>query len=411
MKRFLNKYQLADIIFAGLAFISFFFISEYFGSAMLGEYGYYNIISNYIWLFTSMGFQKYIPTVLLNDTEIEIKKFLNSLRTYFIILASIIISIALILFVLGLIESKLFMSILFGMTTSLLLEPLFQYFKATNNDKRYFKLRVYSGLVIFLSLIMVYNFNLSQKLLNLYALLFIFTLTLYIVFKPNIYFSFELDNVFKYLKKSSPLVIHSISLTILIGFDRIILKEIIGFENLGKYILTYQVFSIINMYNQGFNKSITHLYKSKTNISIIKQKFNFNILLIISFCVLIIPFMFLLNMLNINVMIDQEILVLLSLIMLWQSYYTFNSNDISLFQKKPQRLIKASIPAAFICVILCYLLIPVLGVLGALIATMFGYLTLAILTFKMAIFLKSNKNTILILCSISLILSLIFLIN
>ena len=378
---------------------------------MLGEYGYYNIISNYIWLFTSMGFQKYIPTVLLNDTEIEIKKFLNSLRTYFIILASIIISIALILFVLGLIESKLFMSILFGMTTSLLLEPLFQYFKATNNDKRYFKLRVYSGLVIFLSLIMVYNFNLSQKLLNLYALLFIFTLTLYIVFKPNIYFSFELDNVFKYLKKSSPLVIHSISLTILIGFDRIILKEIIGFENLGKYILTYQVFSIINMYNQGFNKSITHLYKSKTNISIIKQKFNFNILLIISFCVLIIPFMFLLNMLNINVMIDQEILVLLSLIMLWQSYYTFNSNDISLFQKKPQRLIKASIPAAFICVILCYLLIPVLGVLGALIATMFGYLTLAILTFKMAIFLKSNKNTILILCSISLILSLIFLIN
>lgn len=378
---------------------------------MLGEYGYYNIISNYIWLFTSMGFQKYIPTVLLNDTEIEIKKFLNSLRTYFIILASIIISIALILFVLGLIESKLFMSILFGMTTSLLLEPLFQYFKATNNDKRYFKLRVYSGLVIFLSLIMVYNFNLSQKLLNLYALLFIFTLTLYIVFKPNIYFSFELDNVFKYLKKSSPLVIHSISLTILIGFDRIILKEIIGFENLGKYILTYQVFSIINMYNQGFNKSITHLYKSKTNISIIKQKFNFNILLIISFCVLIIPFMFLLNMLNINVMIDQEILVLLSLIMLWQSYYTFNANDISLFQKKPQRLIKASIPAAFICVILCYLLIPVLGVLGALIATMFGYLTLAILTFKMAIFLKSNKNTILILCSISLILSLIFLIN
>ena len=117
MKKFLNKYQLADLLFAGLTFISFFFISEFFGSALLGEYVYYNTISNYIWLFASMGFQKYMPTVLLNDNETEIKKFVNSLITYFIILVIVIISIASILYVLSYIEIKLFMSILFGMTT------------------------------------------------------------------------------------------------------------------------------------------------------------------------------------------------------------------------------------------------------------------------------------------------------
>lgn len=411
MKKFLNKYQLADLLFAGLTFISFFFISEFFGSALLGEYVYYNTISNYIWLFASMGFQKYMPTVLLNDNETEIKKFVNSLITYFIILVIVIISIASILYVLSYIEIKLFMSILFGMTTSLLIEPMFQFFKATNNDNNYFKVRVCSGLMIFLSFILIYTFNMSNKLLWIYSLMFFFSLILCALYKPKIYYSFELDNVIKYLYKSSSLVIHSISLTILISFDRIILKGIIGFEELGLYVLTYQIFTIINMYNQGFNKSITHLYKSKLNALEIKKKFNFNIIMIYAFSILIIPFIFLLSKFNFNVLLNLEYLVLLSLIMIWQSYYTFNSNDISLFQKKPQSIIKASIPASVVYLILCYMLIPVLGILGALVATLIGYLTLAILTFKMTIFLKSNRNTILLLCSISLVLSLIFFTN
>ena len=203
-------------------------------------------------------------------------------------------------------------------------------------------------------------------------------------------FIFSFVKFKKMISYSSPLVLSGIGVFIAIYIDRIAIKDLLGFEELGIYGVAYRFAAVAGLLMIGFQQSLTPLifenYKKKKTPKDISEIFNIFVifaLIIVATSILFAKELVILFTTK-TFYNSADLITLLVITIFFSNMYIF-APGISI-AKKTKLIPIISISIAIINYILNYTLIPIYGIKGAAYATLISSLS----TFLIYLFF-SNK--------------------
>ncbi len=207
----------------------------------------------------------------------------------------------------------------------------------------------------------------------------VMAITLGIYFTRGSYgFSFNFKYLVKMLRFSLPLVFSGIFVFIATYFDRVAIKKLMSLSDLGVYSVSYRVSYIIMLVIQGFQSSLLPLVmsshnedKTKGDIANVFRVFVFLTLFIFSFLNVFNEKLILLLSTKEYIVKEPLISLLVLSIFFSQMYIFFPGLAI---KKKTMLFALINILSAGLNICLNFVLIPIYGVFGASLATLFSSL-------------------------------------
>lgn len=231
-------------------------------------------------------------------------------------------------------------------------------------------------LVATLSILFIYVFNLGIAALLLSLILSQLIVVMFNVFKMRnmLFFSIDFSKLKDMLRFSTPLVISSLGVVLSTLVDRIMIKEILYFDDVAIYAVAARFASLLALLIIGFQSALAPLiYSNLMNISLksdVKKLFYGYILISVA----VILFLSLFSKLLVNFIVGIEyqdsavlIPILASAVAVHSAYMFFPGLSIA---KKTSILAFINILSGLFNILLNYLMIPKYGVIGAAYSTL-----------------------------------------
>ncbi len=268
-------------------------------------------------------------------------------------------------------------------------ESLLVVYRVTNKAKSYLVIRVFNILLELAILFVLYK-SLTQLdwTFRIYptviACLVTALLVLYQFHKLGYTLSFSKSLLLKALAYSSPLILHMLSGYILNIGDRFLIKYFLDEKALGNYAVAYQIGMAVNFFYSSFNLAWTPTYfkwmKERKYIQVKKVKKVVYLALPGLGCITFGAWWLFSSfwLTDSSYLISTPIVIVVLVANLILSIYKFESNYF-LFIKKTKQLSLFTFISAMASVGANILLIPIMGIFGAAIATLFSFIVILVL--------------------------------
>lgn len=382
-----------------LVFLSIPIYTRILSAAEYGNYSIFNSTSAMLVIILSLNFQSVVTRKYYENNE-EFEEFLGTLLiTVFILTLLEYLPFVFIFIHLGF--SFRILSFLFVISiTKAYINIITQTYIAQNKSVKYgITIFLYSFINFALSIIFLLFFNPKTFVLLVYALTltnFITLLYLLIKEKKTYKLVFKLKFLFYACKFSIPLIAHSLSMLILIQFDRIMINWFYSAKECGLYSLSYNIGMIMSIVVLSINKAwvpsfYSYLNNKKTGKISDNLSYYFNLLTIIfcfamlfyePICMFFIPLEFYTSF---------QIIPIIFFTYVIQFLYFINANYL-FYYKKTKLIALITFICALVNVLLNYLLFRHYNYYVASITTLISYLLLFTITqFVNKKVLGSNK--------------------
>ncbi len=195
--------------------------------------------------------------------------------------------------------------------------------------------------------------------------------------RKSFQFRFEFNHLKEMLVFSTPLVLSGIAVWLSQYIDRIMIKHYLSMEQLGLFGVGYRIASIVGLVMIGFQGALTPLiYNNYTKEDTPKQIADiFRIFITVALYFFMLLTFFSIDILKVFTTVEyynaKSVVIFLVPAMLLANMYIF-APGIGI-SKKSHYLIWINLIGALINFLLNIILIPLLGIMGAGIATMIGY--------------------------------------
>jgi O-antigen/teichoic acid export membrane protein len=344
---------------------------------------------------------------VLSDSEVSIY-----IKSYFLISATSILFVFLLLIVYSAIGSNLKMEVMttpiqfaivviaFGLSLSNLFNVVLQY-----TEKYFGMFLVQNGQVVIhyltgVLLLVVFGFDWKGMLVGqITSSLIVISLMIFHLRKfmrPN---AFRFSLAAKYFSFSYPLIFHGLGLAVMASIDRIMVAEILGLPQAGIYSVCYMFGILVGMFHESIARVWAPFFytnmNSKNIESLVKVRHYTLIYILMAFGVyllfcIVTPFVFMF-------MLPDEYEVGLGILFIVGLGYTFESFRKLLagyffLEGRVFTIAGFSVAGAIINIICNMILIPAFGLIGAAYATLIAYILTTIAMFFVARYLASFKS-------------------
>jgi len=229
-------------------------------------------------------------------------------------------------------------------------------------------------------------------------------IAIYLMFKSyKLRFKVNYTYIKSALAYSSPLILHTAGSYIISFSDRFVILHFLTLKEVGLYGVAYQIGMIMSFINNSFNQAWTPFMFSKLNegnrsVFLKLHKINlyyFVLMLLMAVGVyLFVPFIY-------KYFIGKSFLVS-PMVVFWVLLgYALNGMykmivNYMFYYKQTTRLSLITVLAAIVNVVLCWILVPIYGILGAAVATTLAFLLMFLLVYiqyhKLFMKLKNMEN-------------------
>lgn len=260
-----------------------------------------------------------------------------------------------------------------------------------------------TSVMISLNIILIVKFNMGIKGYLISIIIAEFISCIYLLYFGKLIKFFDFNSYNKTLTKqmlkySIPLIPNSMMWWIMNVSDRYMIGLILGIESNGLYAIANKIPSLLNIANSIFfqawqlsaieesnNKYKSNIYSNVFNV------FSTTMILGTSFIVIFIKFI-MKSFVNIEFYNAWKAAPFLLLSTVFSSFSSFlGTNYIAM--KKTEGIFKTSLIGAIINIILNIILIPIIGLVGAALSTMFSFLCVWIIRhYKTKTFVNININ-------------------
>ena len=223
----------------------------------------------------------------------------------------------------------------------------------------------------------VYNLGLTAILYSMIVSVLLASLLGLFLLRKSFGLVFKLGPLKQLLKFSIPLVPASMLIFVSLYIDRYMINVFLDLESVGHYSVALRLASATSLVMMGFQMAITPLVYKHHNEPDTPE----SLAVIFKYFVVFAAFFFLAYSLAVEELLIlfttpefylvANVIPLLVLALLFSNMYVFMPG-IGI-RKKPHLMFLISIVAAFINIVLNYLLIPIFGIFGAAAATAIGY--------------------------------------
>lgn len=384
-------YSLGRILVDGL---KFFLIPFYTTYIPIGEYGVYNILVSIKELFLNFG--SLVSRSAYHRFYFKEKDTKNTLSSVFALFMFIFLFfVILILIFSNQIRTYLFNEFpyFFYLIYLIVLIAFFQFFVTLSKTEAMMESRAFDYLIMSLlvgilplGLIIYFVMFLGMTIQGLfYGMLMPYAgLGIYIIFKKrNLLFEkFDLEKVRNYFYYGLPLAFKRVSNTIISTGDRFVVQAMLTSAAVGAYSFIYLIASTINIFIiQPFASVIFPiLLKNEENISVVQKTItNASLAILTIVSIISLFFSFFIEYIITFFVSNQEylahinIIYLLSIAFVILSAKSFTEKGL-VFSNKPSIIMWISVFAGFGNILLNVILIPHIGLWGAVIATIITYL-------------------------------------
>ncbi|GAK97022.1 putative polysaccharide biosynthesis protein CpsL [Nonlabens tegetincola] len=392
----LGMYTLVNFINSAIPFLLLPILTSNLSKA---EYGIVDIFNNLSFIFIPIIGLNIVSCVLrfYYDDSVDFNKFLSTVTSTLLVSGSVIIIVVAAFVYFTDVQvineeipnSVLLLALLFAFSSQII-EIILGIFRATERPLNYGLVRIVkTGLDLSLSIYCVVVLKLGWEG-RIYpavgvGLLIALIILLYLFYAYNVRLVIKKDYLRIAFKYSTPLIFHSLAGYIISFSDRFIILEYMSAEDVGLYAVAYQVGMIMSFVNNSFNQAWTPYVFSilkSGNMSKIKQlsKFNyyyFLLMIVLALSIfLIVPFIY-------EWFIDGEFEVDYQIVFWVLLGYAFNGMykvlvNYLFFYKKTKKLSYITLFSAALNVIVCFYLVPLIGILGAAISTTLAFLSMFI---------------------------------
>ena len=383
----------AKIFEKGIMFLFFMLLAQTFGKEAFGEFSYYFTIASVIFVLFDLGGEFY------QIREFSKAERLKNFNTIFIIKSNIFIFVC---FITYLVNDNIYLILLL---LSYYIDSLISLFRSslyknghyileskfTIIEKLIFIVLVATNLFTIKSILLMYLAFVISKFIYILILMNRFYEIRYLLHSKKL-FSFEFSKY--YLFNSWSYILHALLAVVFVQIDIVMLKQMgISFGDIGLYSAAVKIYMTVIIFADILFKlyypHVAHLVQNgdKTALkNLVLKVQNTNLYFSIYFSILTILFANEIISLSFGeeFIESSKMLILLSIIIILRfSMYTYtailsssNLNYIKLY---------TSLSCVITNIVLNYLLIPIYGVYGALIATIVTELILVI-SFKISSF-------------------------
>lgn len=270
-------------------------------------------------------------------------------------------------------------------------------FQASKNVKKYALFKISLSIVNIISTIFFIAFLGFGWEGRIFALIFTQTVfsivAIIIMFRANfISLSFDVEYVRQALKFGIPLIPHTLSGTLLVSADRLVLAKYLSADFVGIYTVSFQIAFVVSLIassvNQAWVPELFELLNNKPDMikkrKIVKQSYLL-ILLMFAISLASIAVIPLIYKVFVNERYHDGVTVarLLAIAFFLQGTYFMFTNYI-FYSKKTHILSGLTLISAISLLALNYFLVPYFGILGSAYSAICGWLMLVILAFLVA---------------------------
>lgn len=270
-----------------------------------------------------------------------------------------------------------------------LTESLLTIYRVKEMPFRYLYIRVGSVLLeLFLMFLLYYTFSVHDWTLRVFPMVIgsvVVGVITFILFRVEKYrFVFSWSMLVQGLSYSTPLILHMLSGYLLNIGDRFLIKVFLTPEDLGNYAVAYQAGMAVNFFYTSFNLAWTPTFfkwmKEGRTLAIAKvRKIVYYSIVGLGLIVAILWYV-VFPIIDVgdkyNVSSSVVLVVLISYMIL--SLYKFETNYF-LYNKETKRLSVYTMVSAGVSLILNFILIPIIGIFGAAIATLVSFVCIYLL--------------------------------
>lgn len=378
---------LAKIFEKGIMFLFFILLAQTFGKEVFGEFSYYFTISSVLFVIFDLGGEFY------QIREFSKQERLRNFNTIFTIKTFVFIAIFTLTYV---INNNLYLLLLL---LAYYLDSIISIFRSSMYKNGHYILESKFTIIeksIFI-LIVVTNIFTIQNIIMMY-LAFLISKFLYVLILSNTFYKlkyilksktlFSFDFAKYYLFNSWSYILHALLVVVFVQIDIIMLKQMgISFSDIGLYSAAVKIYMTVIifadvLFKQYYPLVSKYVHNNDENLlkKLILKIQNTNLFFSVYFTIL--------TMLFANEIIDiafgdefiesSKMLVLLSFIILFRfSMYTYtailSSSDLNYIK------LYTSLACVITNIGLNYILIPIYGVYGAIIATIITEILLVVL--------------------------------
>jgi O-antigen/teichoic acid export membrane protein len=379
----LVRYFSSNLIAAGFNFFTILFSARYLTARELGIVAMFQLLVTFTTIFLSVNVdsalsRKYFET---DSTPEKLKNYVGSAFQILSITSAVIIIIYFLFrnlisdsFSLG--YNLLFWGIL-STLSNIIIEIRLSQWRIRGDAKKFMVFQICnSGLNFFLTIIIVTFFlpnaigRISSIVMGgfVFAVLSIISLT-----RDDMYSIYQInkENLIEIVKFGGPLIPHTLGILLLTFFDRFFIKNKLGLENTGLYVLGVQFAGVLGLLFESLNSAIMPWIYEKLNTNTLNEKKYIVIntykwyLLVIVIAIFIVVFgPYFINIVTSNKYNGSTtVLKLLVFGQVFSGMYLMKSNYIY-FVKKTKWISIITILSGCLNILLCILLIGEYGING-----------------------------------------------
>jgi O-antigen/teichoic acid export membrane protein len=282
----LVRYFSSNLVSAGFNFLTILFSARFLSPRDLGIVAMYQLLVVFTTIFLSLNVdsalsRKYFDT---NSTSDYLKNYIGS-AFQIILITSIIILLTYIMLIKNISDSfslgynLIFLGI-FQTFFNIIFEIRLSQWRIRGNAKKFMTFQISNSALNFFISIAIFYFLAPTSIGRISSLLFVsffFALLSFIsLTRDNLYnfYQFNKQNIFEIIKFGAPLVPHSLGILLLTFFDRFYIKNKLGLEETGLYVLGVQIAGVLGLLFESLNSAIMPWIYNKLNENSAKEKIN-----------------------------------------------------------------------------------------------------------------------------------------
>ncbi|ALM20094.1 hypothetical protein AAT17_01905 [Nonlabens sp. MIC269] len=383
-------YGITNLFYSGLPLILLPFLVDNLNSSEYGKIDLFRSFSMVAIPLLGLSTIQSIARFYYDLDKRRFKSFVISIQVF--ITCTSLASIIVILLISSFISSfylNMLILVIVNFLFSQYRESLLVIFRLKNKPFHYLAVRLLNILIELIVLYLLYKFlNLLDWRMRVYPIVFSSIicsfLVIYIFYKLKYRFIYDSTLIKSALIYSLPLVLHMLSGYILNIGDRFFISYYLDDSELGNYAVAYQIGMTISFFYTSFNLAwVTTYFKwMKEGKLLLINKVRIAIYVAIPFIAICLGVGWLVVkdyiLDNKSYEIANELIFIILLSNVFLSLYKFESNYF-LFIKRTKLLSLYTLISAVITVLLNIFLVPLIGILGAGIATLVSFILIFIL--------------------------------
>lgn len=383
-------YGITNLFYSGLPLILLPFLVDNLNSSEYGKIDLFRSFSMVAIPLLGLSTIQSIARFYYDLDKRSFKSFVSSIQVF--ITCTSLASIIVILLISSFISSfylNMLILVIVNFLFSQYRESLLVIFRLKNKPFHYLAVRLLNILIELIVLYLLYKFlNLLDWRMRVYPIVFSSIicsfLVIYIFYELKYRFIYDSTLIKTALIYSLPLVLHMLSGYILNIGDRFFISYYLDDSELGNYAVAYQIGMTISFFYTSFNLAwVTTYFKwMKEGKLLLINKVRIAIYVAIPFIAICLGVGWLVVkdyiLDNKSYDIANELIFIILLSNVFLSLYKFESNYF-LFIKRTKLLSLYTLISAVITVLLNIFLVPLIGILGAGIATLVSFILIFIL--------------------------------